>query len=49
MVLGAKFGVRLGIVSNSNGTVEEQLIASAVCQSGPGPGVEVGVADSDLA
>jgi putative hydrolase of the HAD superfamily len=39
----AATGVRLGIVSNSNGTVEEQLIASAVCQSGPGAGVEVGV------
>jgi putative hydrolase of the HAD superfamily len=39
----ADTGVRLGIVSNSNGTVEEQLLATAVCQAGPGAGVEVGV------
>ncbi len=39
----AATGVRLGIVSNSNGTVEEQLLATAVCQAGPGDGVEVGV------
>jgi putative hydrolase of the HAD superfamily len=36
-------GVRIGIVSNSNGTVEQQLLATEVCQAGPGDGVEVGV------
>jgi putative hydrolase of the HAD superfamily len=39
----AETGVRIGIVSNSNGTVEQQLLATAVCQAGPGEGVEVGV------
>jgi putative hydrolase of the HAD superfamily len=39
----AEIGVAIGIVSNSNGTVEEQLLVTAVCQAGPGAGVEVGV------
>lgn len=39
----AETGVHLGIVSNSNGTVEDQLLATAVCQTGPGEGVQVGV------
>jgi putative hydrolase of the HAD superfamily len=34
-------GVRLGIVSNSDGTVEDQLRRHGICQVGPGPGTEV--------
>ncbi|HLG91799.1 MAG TPA: HAD family hydrolase [Acidimicrobiales bacterium] len=34
-------GVPLAVVSNSDGTVEAKLAASATCQVGPGPGVEV--------
>ncbi len=33
--------LRLGIVSNSDGHVEEQLVRSKICQVGPGPGVPV--------
>jgi putative hydrolase of the HAD superfamily len=39
----AATGVALGIVSNSNGTVEEQLLASGICQVGAGQGVPVTV------
>ncbi len=34
-------GVRLAIVSNADGTIEEELRALGVCQAGPGPGVPV--------
>lgn len=34
---------RLAVVSNSDGTVEERLRSSRVCQVGPGEGVEVEV------
>jgi putative hydrolase of the HAD superfamily len=33
--------LRLGIVSNSDGHVEEELIRNEICQVGPGPGVRV--------
>jgi putative hydrolase of the HAD superfamily len=33
--------LRLGIVSNSDGHVEEELLRSAICQVGPGDGVPV--------
>jgi putative hydrolase of the HAD superfamily len=33
--------LKLGIVSNSDGSVEEGLASSAICQVGPGPGVPV--------
>jgi putative hydrolase of the HAD superfamily len=36
-------GVQLAIVSNADGTVEEQLRDDAICQVGPGPGVPVEV------
>jgi len=36
-------GLRLGIVSNADGTVEEQLRSDGICQIGPGAGVEVHV------
>ena len=39
----AERGLRLGIVSNADGTVEEQLRADGICQVGPGAGVEVHV------
>lgn len=39
----AALGVRLAVVSNADGTVEEQLRADAICQVGPGPGVPVDV------
>jgi len=39
----ADTGVALGIVSNSNGTVEEQLLTTRVCQVGEGEGVAVAV------
>lgn len=46
----AATGVRLAIVSNSDGTVEERLRAEGICQVGPGPGVEVdAVVDSGTA
>ena len=35
----AATGVRLAIVSNSDGTVEERLVRAGVAQVGPGPGV----------
>jgi putative hydrolase of the HAD superfamily len=42
-------GLRLGIVSNSDGTVEHALQAHNVCQVGPGPGVAVEViVDSEV-
>lgn len=34
-------GVKLGIVSNSDGTVEQQLHQHGICQVGTGPGVPV--------
>jgi len=34
-------GIRLGIVSNSDGHVEEELARNEICQVGPGPGVPV--------
>jgi putative hydrolase of the HAD superfamily len=37
----ADTGVALGIVSNSNGTVEEQLLRTRICQVGEGEGVPV--------
>jgi putative hydrolase of the HAD superfamily len=37
----ADTGVDIAIVSNSNGTVEEQLIAQRICQVGEGEGVRV--------
>lgn len=37
----ADTGVAIGIVSNSDGTVEEQLLAAGICQVGDGEGVEV--------
>ena len=37
----AKTGVKLGIVSNSDGTVEEQLRRGKICQVGEGLGVPV--------
>jgi putative hydrolase of the HAD superfamily len=36
-------GVALGVVSNSNGTVEQLLRANAICQVGEGPGAAVSV------
>ena len=36
-------GVRLAVVSNADGTVEEQLRVDGICQVGPGPGVPVEV------
>jgi putative hydrolase of the HAD superfamily len=36
-------GVGLAVVSNADGTVEEQLRADGICQVGPGPGVPVSV------
>jgi putative hydrolase of the HAD superfamily len=33
--------LRLGVVSNSDGTVEEQLLLAGVCQVGCGPGVTI--------
>ncbi len=34
-------GLRVAVVSNADGTVEEQLRRDGICQVGPGPGVEV--------
>jgi putative hydrolase of the HAD superfamily len=39
----AATGVRLGIISNADGTVAEQLRRLEIAQLGPGPGVEVEV------
>jgi putative hydrolase of the HAD superfamily len=36
-------GMRVGIVSNADGTVEAQLRSDGICQIGPGAGVEVHV------
>jgi putative hydrolase of the HAD superfamily len=36
-------GVKLAIVSNSDGTVEERLAENAICQVGEGPGVPVSI------
>jgi putative hydrolase of the HAD superfamily len=45
----AALGVRIAVVSNADGTVEEQLRADGICQVGPGAGVEVGaVLDSGV-
>lgn len=45
----AALGVRIAVVSNADGTVEEQLRRDGICQVGPGPGVEVGaVVDSGV-
>ncbi len=42
-------GLRIAIVSNSDGTVEKALALAGVCQVGPGPGVEVDlIIDSHL-
>lgn len=37
----AATGVALGVVSNSDGTVEQQLVSSKICQVGAGEGVSV--------
>jgi putative hydrolase of the HAD superfamily len=37
----ATLGVRIAIVSNADGTVEDQLRDDVICQVGPGPGVPV--------
>ncbi|MDQ6617964.1 MAG: HAD family hydrolase [Actinomycetota bacterium] len=39
----AETGVRLGVVSNADGTVADQLVAAKVCQVGEGHGVPVTV------
>lgn len=39
----ADTGVAIGIVSNSDGTVEEQLLDARICQIGEGEGVQVTV------
>jgi putative hydrolase of the HAD superfamily len=39
----AAAGLRLGVVSNAEGTVEARLAELAICQVGPGAGVEVEV------
>jgi len=39
----AETGVSLGVVSNADGTVAEQLLAARVCQVGEGHGVAVAV------
>ncbi|MDQ1358691.1 MAG: hypothetical protein QOJ52_2230 [Acidimicrobiaceae bacterium] len=39
----AETGVRLGVVSNADGTVADQLVAARVCQVGAGHGVAVAV------
>ncbi len=37
----AAAGLPIAVVSNSDGTVEELLAATGLCQVGPGPGVDV--------
>lgn len=37
----AERGVRLGVVSNADGTIERQLADAGICQLGPGPEVDV--------
>ena len=45
----AELEVPLGIVSNSDGTVEERLQRQGICQVGPGPATEVvAVVDSTV-
>jgi len=45
----AATGVGIAIVSNADGTVEQQLRADGICQVGPGPGVAVAaVVDSSV-
>jgi putative hydrolase of the HAD superfamily len=39
----AGLGLPLGVVSNSDGTLEDRLREEGVMQVGPGPGVEMGV------
>lgn len=39
----AELGVALAVVSNADGTVEQQLREDGICQVGPGAGVEVGI------
>jgi len=39
----ATMGFGLAVVSNADGTVEEQLLADQICQVGPGPGVPVSI------
>ena len=39
----ADAGIRLGVVSNAEGTVEQRLRELAICQVGPGPGTPVEV------
>jgi putative hydrolase of the HAD superfamily len=36
-------GLRLAIVSNSDGTLEERLLREEICQVGPGPGVPMSI------
>lgn len=38
----ATLGLPIAIVSNSTGTVEQQLAELGICQTGPGDGIEVG-------
>jgi putative hydrolase of the HAD superfamily len=45
----AETGVRLAIVSNSDGTLEQRLRAEGICQVGPGEGVPMTIViDSDV-
>ena len=45
----AQSGLRIGVVSNAEGTVERRLRELAICQVGPGPGTPVEVIiDSEL-
>jgi putative hydrolase of the HAD superfamily len=39
----AASGLRIGVVSNAEGTVEQRLRELALCQVGPGPGTQVEV------
>jgi len=42
-------GIRCAVVSNSDGTVEEQLLIHGICQVGEGPGVPVAaIVDSEV-
>lgn len=45
----AATGVKVGIVSNSDGTLEERLLQEGICQVGEGPGVPVGVICDSMA
>jgi putative hydrolase of the HAD superfamily len=45
----AALGLGLAVVSNADGTVEEQLRVDGICQVGPGAGIPIGyVADSSV-